>query len=104
MLQLKPGVRLAGISPEIAVAINIAHSVWMEELKSVPMVLTSITDGRHSVGSLHYTGQAFDVRIRNIPRGNEWMDVLTKRLKGALGDDFDVVLESDHYHIEHDPK
>lgn len=104
MLQLKPGVRLSGISPEMAVGVNIIHSVWMKELKDIPCVITSITDGRHSVGSLHHTGNAVDLRIRNIPRGNVWMETFKYKLQDALGKSFDVVLEDTHFHVEFDPK
>lgn len=58
--------------------------------------VTSIRDGNHWFGSLHYIGQAFDVR----PLYN----VTLQQIKEKLGTDFDVVNEGNHWHIEYDPK
>ena len=57
--------------------------------------VTSIRDGNHMAGSLHYDGNAFD--IRPIPFSK-------KQIKDVLGPNFDVVIHSSHIHIEHDPK
>ena len=65
------------------------------------ILVTSIRDGNHMPGSLHYDGHAFDVRW---PVHYEDRDVLLDALRDALGPDFDVVGEADHIHIEYDPK
>jgi hypothetical protein len=99
MFFIKSGVRIRGISNEILLGIVIAHSVF-EELKQ-PMTITSITDGDHKAGSLHHTGEAFDLRTRGIER--EVQLHILSQLKEHLGNSFDVVLEADHIHIEFDP-
>lgn len=65
------------------------------------LVITSAHDGKHMDGSLHYKGRAIDIRTWAI-KGRE-MEVIAK-LKAKLGRDYDIVVESDHIHLEHDPK
>jgi len=98
-MRYKKGVTLFGVSAEILAALVVADSVWKrlgEEL-----VVTSITDGKHKFGSLHYLGYAGDVRTRYFQDGGvEAAD----QLRDALTDEYDVVLESTHIHIEFQPK
>ena len=61
--------------------------------------VTSIREGTHGIGSFHPAGRAFDIRW---PPGANVQAVL-KILRKALGDDFDVVGESNHIHIEYQP-
>ena len=58
--------------------------------------ITSIREGNHSPGSLHYRGDAFDIRNNS--------SIKLKELRHAAGADFDVIQEGDHIHIEYDPK
>lgn len=97
---LKSDVRVRGIRPEIVVAMMVANSIFY--VHGVAMVVTSGTEGTHSRTSLHYTGCAFDARIRDIP--DETLRAIVKELKGGLGPDFDVVVENTHIHIEYQPK
>lgn len=68
------------------------------------LVITSAADGVHSKGSLHYPengsegGQALDLRIWNLPDPQR----TANELQRELGADYDVVLESDHIHVEMD--
>ena len=66
------------------------------------LVVTSITDGTHMDGSLHYKGQAVDIRTRDI--ATPVLNLIVKNIKESLGADYDVVLERDHLHLEYDPK
>ena len=61
-------------------------------------VITSARDGKHMEGSLHYKGQAIDLRTKHV------LEALTKKIKEYVGSDYDVVLESEHIHLEWDPK
>ncbi len=99
-MQLKPGVRLNGIKPEMVMACMIINSVF--ESRNKNFVITSCTDGKHSIGSKHYSGYAIDCRTRHLLTSEA--DHITIDIKKALGDDFDVVLESNHIHIEFHPK
>lgn len=99
-MKLKPGVKVTGVSPEIAVALQVAEGVYRE--LGHELVVTSLLDGKHSPRSLHYVGRAFDCRTREMPP--DVQNRLVARLREALGAEFDVVLESDHAHVELDPK
>jgi len=64
--------------------------------------ITSARDSIHNVGSLHPKGLAVDVRTRDLSPTQK--GILTANLQKELGKDFDVVLETDHIHIEYDPE
>lgn len=72
------------------------------------MRITSTTDGTHMAGSKHYNGEAIDVGIRSSSTFQFFSKAiqiaLVAAIKAVLGADYDVVLESDHIHIEYDPK
>mgnify|MGYP001097663456 CR=1 FL=1 len=100
MLTLKPDVRITGLRPEILLAIVIAERAYAEV--GCELMLTSGIEGQHSVGSLHYAGSAVDLRTLNVPTGK--LQPLIEKIRVAVGPDFDVVLESNHLHIEFQPK
>ena len=104
-IQAKEGVALDDLQPEALSATELAKPIL--EAAGVDFVVTSTGLGdRANVKSVedtkHNTGQAFDVRIRDLPSDNR--QAIVDQLKEALGDDYDVVLESDHIHIEFDRK
>lgn len=99
MLLLKEGVRLIGMSPQINLAVNIATWVYYEH--GHDCIVTSVADGEHSSRSLHYSGNAVDLRIFHLAAGES--HTITSKLREALTNDFDVILESDHIHIEYQP-
>lgn len=98
---IKPGVDLRGLCSQMSVAYTIAMYVYQEKAQ-VPCVITSGSDGKHGPHSLHYCGKALDFRTNNL-RGPQVHPVFME-LKAALGDQFDVVLEDDHIHVEWDVK
>lgn len=94
---IKAGVNISRLRPEIRKKLNeIARWIWSIEEKE--LIVTSTYEGSHSEGSLHYANLAVDIRRQD--RGNAVRD----ELKDKLGMDYDVVLESDHIHVEYDPK
>lgn len=105
VIRLKPGVRLLGIRPEIALAINVVASVY--QARGHDVVVTSVIDGVHSRGSEHYAGAAFDCRLNDLPEIDRGAIATDARI--ALGTDFDVLHEGagtpgEHLHVEYDPK
>ena len=105
-IQTKEGVALDDLQPEALSAAEIAKPIL--EAAGVDFVVTStgLADraGAKSVkDSKHNTGQAFDIRTRDMPDAKEKQEVVDQLIE-ALGDDYDVVLESDHIHVEFDPK
>lgn len=97
---IKAGVDLRGLTPQMAVAYTIACTVYQRH--NYDCVITSGSDGKHGPNSLHYSGKALDLRTNNLR--SESVHPIYLKLKQALGEQFDVVLESDHIHLEWDPK
>ena len=103
MLRIKPGVALCGLSPQICLALDVANEVYASHGYDECWV-TSISDGKHSRGSLHYVGLAADLRTRDL--GEMAAIKIVVDLRIALGKEFDVVRELDppHIHLEYQPK
>ncbi|MBI5417587.1 hypothetical protein HZA55_06530, partial [Candidatus Poribacteria bacterium] len=64
-------------------------------------IVTYTINGTHSSGSLHYQGNAIDLRTRDLNRGQ--IGQATQQLRDSLGNNYDVIFEDDHIHIEYDP-
>lgn len=106
-MRLKKGVSLEGVTDITRKAIEEVDRIYKHS--GLMLWITSGTeghdgDGVHKKGSKHYTGEAFDCRTRNIPGSLQAKKDIEKTIKRALGEDFDVVLEKDHIHVEYDPK
>jgi hypothetical protein len=101
MVYIKEGVKVAGIQPEILLGLVIADQVYIEVGQN-DLVVTAITDGKHMRGSKHYIGQAVDLRISYFSAINTIK--VAEEMKTRLGDDYDVVIEPDHIHLEFNPK
>lgn len=95
---IKNGVDLRGLSPQMAIAYTIACKCYGQ----YDCVITSASDGKHGPNSLHYSGQALDLRTRHIH--GQGLQLVVDKLRESLGSQFDVVLESDHIHLEFDPR
>lgn len=103
-ISLKPGVKLAGLQPQIVLAITVAEHIWWLHGET-PLVITSCNDGQHKEDSFHYRGLAVDLRTKTLPENERTAAV--KRLREALGTEFDVLYENvgqpnEHVHVEHD--
>jgi hypothetical protein len=101
-MKLKTGVITTGVAPELIVALMVAAAVWRRHGQE--LVVTSLNDSRHSVSSLHYAGAAADLRTHYFQEGIA--DQVAADLRQSLGNnpDYDVVVESDHIHLEWQPK
>lgn len=95
-MRIKAGVSLQGVRPEILVAALIVNEMLVDA------VITSGCDGQHMVDSLHYSGYALDFRTRDL--SPEHIGAIARKLRMALGAQYDVVVESDHLHVEFDAK
>ena len=109
-LRIKEGVSIRGLQPQAFHAWYVAGEVYAE-LYNADCYLTGGVDGKHGHGSLHYVGLAIDLRIRNLVTPDAITDmtidkavVIQAELKTRLGVEYDVVLESNHFHIEFQPK
>ncbi len=99
-LQFKAGVHLLGLRPEMVAAMNVVASIYQE--RNLDCVVTSAVDGQHGRNSCHFKGCGLDFRTRNVHPSAR--NGLTEAIKSALGNEFDVVLEKDHLHVEWDPE
>ena len=98
-MKLKHGVSVAGVRPEIVLAMQVAENVLRGF--GAELTVTSCLEGRHRRNSLHYAGLAFDLRTRDLEVDPS---EVTARLREALGPEFDVVLEPTHIHVEFQPE
>ena len=97
MISIKSGVRIKGLSNEILLAVVISTTVFSKYSEN--LTITSLTDGDHMSGSLHNCGDAVDLRLPEVGK----RAAIVSDLKDCLGRSFDVILETDHIHIEYDP-
>lgn len=102
--RIKPGqrgARIADLRPEALFAATLSMFVLEDLSPESTWEMSSGIEGRHSRGSLHYAGQAFDISARGLKiRLDDYADALGQ----ALGDDFDVIAEGSHVHVEFQPK
>jgi len=105
MLSLKPGIKIYGIKPEILLGLIIIERVF--DSLNIPCVVTSPannSEAHSSTNSLHYTGQAIDIRLPSRYNPSAGLDKsVTDSIRNVLGEEFDVVLESNHIHVEYQP-
>jgi len=102
MMRLKDNsVSLGGLTSNLLFAIVVAEGVYNSH--GVELVITSCNDGKHSTTSLHYAGSAVDIRSRNLPEDITPQEVVGD-IRQRLSIDFDVIEESDHIHIEYQPR
>lgn len=102
MLRLKgDSVQLSGLAPQMLLVVLVARDVYAEH--EADCVITSANDSVHGPTSLHYAGCALDFRTKHLASPIVAEQVL-KKIKERLNVDFDVLLESDHIHVEYQPR
>jgi len=105
---VKPGVELTEVHPAMVAAWPTIMQVYRRH--GYDCTLTSGRDGSHMHGSLHYAVpmQANDFRTWADSSGRQMRDVekhaLAHDIQAELGEDFQVIVEPTHLHIEYDPR
>lgn len=97
---LKPGVEFVGVQGACVLGILLVDKLF-EEL-GYTLTVTSITDytpGR-TMNSLHPKGLAFDIRRWDFDDSE--VEVIAEHIRNRLGEEWDVVVKSDHIHCECD--
>ena len=102
MIQIKPGVKLTNLQPQIVLAVTVAEHIWWNAAQTA-LVITSANDGTHKEDSFHYRGYAVDLRIKTMPL--KLRATAVQQLRSALGSQFDVLHEAigtdtEHVHVE----
>lgn len=100
-MRLKSNLTRPAPGHALAIAFIVAADVYREY--EIECVITSIMDGVHSETSLHYSGNAFDLRIKNIPAAIG-ASTIANEIRTRLNHHYDVILEKDHIHIEYQPR
>ena len=59
------------------------------------------TNGTHSADSLHYSGNAVDLRVWGLSDAQR--ADYAQQIRDLVGDNYDVIDEGDHIHVEYDP-
>ena len=101
MIHIKSGVHNDSGS-DLLLIDGLLSACYHYAKRGYSLVVTSLEDGNHMKGSFHYVGRAADLRTRDIPP--DVCKQLVRDIKASLGNDYDVVLEKDHIHLEYDPK
>lgn len=104
VISIKPNVNLRGLSPQMALAVPIIASVY-EKHGAKQLRITGGCEhvkGR-TAHSRHYSGEALDFGIIFLPKTLNKRS-LVQSLARCLGPQYDIVLKSNHIHIEFDPK
>ncbi len=100
-MQIKPGVSIAGLRPEMLIALMAADRIYTS--LGYTLVVTSGLEGKHKGWSAHYLGLAVDIRIRDFAFNAEAPKV-TRCLQADLGTSFKIYLHSTHIHMEFKPE
>ena len=90
-----------GLSRDITQIESTVDQVF-QEVAGRDAIVTYTTNGEHGADSKHYTGEAIDLRTRDLSVANRQR--AANLLRERLGDNYDVVDEGNHIHIEYDPK
>jgi len=110
MLKLKTEgdkpAKVKGLGVEILLAIIIAKDLLAEMFDGLGLVITCGSDSHEdNMKSLHNWSRAFDMRSRDIPEPKQKNTRdYANELESRLGNEYDVVVERRHIHIEFQPK
>ena len=97
MIKFKAGVVVHPYTVRSSEMMRILDVADTETPAGYDVTVTSGCEGKHSPGSSHYKGKAWDLRIRDFPGD---VKIWVARIKEALGSRYFVLLESDHIHIQ----
>lgn len=101
-MKIKKGVD-PSLHPAVLWAVGIATMVFNKY--GLPGVVTSGRDGTHKPSSRHYKGLAADMRTNHPKSTPTLIKTIYREIEDLLDrKGFDIVLESDHLHLEYDPK
>lgn len=94
LLRLTPSVVTPPVVLIAAAAVNAKNVLGIPH----DTLITSGNDSAHMKGSRHYVDQALDFRTRDLTP--EQIQVWAGEIRRRLGSRFDVVVETDHIHVE----
>lgn len=95
-------INLIGLSREMYFAWGVVHTIYRSNSNPANCIVTSANDGTHMSDSKHYSGDALDFRVWGFQEAQ--IQAVVNMIQRVLGDDYDVVNEYDHIHVEYDPE
>ena len=108
MIYAKEGIDGTGVKPELIFNLFLAEPAYQKRAR--PMVVTSLVRPSAGLGeSLHPSGLAADLRIRSIDEswpGGLWEITDVEELAAEIRQlcpQCQIVVESDHIHMEYQP-
>jgi len=95
-------VSMKGIKPELIFGLIIIDQVMKEQGQEAVITSGSEETTRHVMKSLHYNGCAVDLRSRFFSNP----ELIAALCREALGNnpDYEIIVESNHFHFEYQPK
>jgi hypothetical protein len=93
-------VSISNLTPQMLLGVLIVRDRY--RAMGYECNITAGRDGKHKKNSLHYSGNAIDFRIRDVPQ--QIRTDLSSRIRRSLGQDFQVVLHNTHLHVEYQPQ
>ena len=106
-MRFKPGVVVVSMHPEVAALIDNGSEldVIFGDYAGRDCIITGARDGKHGGesyvgGSGHYRGRAIDLRTKDLDHITT--TGIASALGERLGDDWFVLVESTHIHLEYD--
>lgn len=109
-MRSKPGISLESLAKPMVNVLEKIERAYSSLKAQEWAIITSANDGHHKAGSLHYVNLAVDLRLpggltaKGKARDPNLVVNFAMTLRAYLGDDFDVVIEKNHIHVEYDPK
>ena len=109
-ITVKGDLDVGSLSDEILESLDDIVAAFNEISPDTDIVITSTNEpaidpdtgeDRRSLDSRHYTNDAIDLRTRDMTADQATQ--ICSSLASRLGDSYDVILESDHIHVEYDP-
>lgn len=98
-------VNVRAIRKEFWAKLFVLDLFWRQEL-GYELVITSANDATHAEHSKHYIGEAVDIRTWTSEKSGKQLDparrayILFNAMK-LMGNDFRILDEDDHFHIEY---
>ena len=105
LLKFKPGTQVDLLDSAIIPGL-VAFITLMESALDVnKLIVTSVNDGVHKSGSLHYQGRAIDFRSKIYPR--ERLEHVVAEFRKLYSADYQLLWEhpgqpNEHLHLEYD--
>ncbi len=96
------GADISNLTKDMTDTFDDISKAWAEEAPGITPVITSGSESdKHAPNSLHYKNNAVDLRTYDLTQAQ--IAAVASNLSTSLGNNYDVVIENNHIHMEYDP-